>query len=677
MIIIIFWGLSGCGFVTNSKKLDRRSSSSSGAEDRSVTEKDSVGVVNGTPTLAECLKESRAKFEATVRPQLKACESCHIAGGAAGSTRFKTDPTQNVEALYASFLQFVNPLDPKESLILKKPSGTISHGGGKIFSDSAAEIKVISDFIAQATEDSKCATEALAPSTTVCKADSPRLSKRLWRLTQAQFENTISFGIGRSYANLAAIFADNNPTMGFKTNSRNLTFNELSVADLQKAALDISGMIARDFAPAVACISASGDRCAIDVGQDLAIRLWRSPANAAETASFATIFRNVNAEASSRSEAIEAVAQYVLLSPKFIYRFEIGENMTQPGQLSSYEIANFLSYTFWNMPPDQELRNRASDGSLNRPDIFAVQFERVVDDVKARDVVFEIFNDWLKIDSVLSVPKDAELFGNIFTPVHRNDLFRSARRMVDDIVWDSNGTLEALMTDSNIYVNNNVAATLGLSTAGLSSSFEKQSIPYRAGLLTHPAYIAGISGRVGTSMVHRGFFTLERVLGIKVPPPPANVTPSGRIPTGVNPATLTTRKEFELLHSTSPQCSGCHVKLDPVGGAFENFDAIGRYRDVEKGNVRIDSTGSLKEDGVDIAYKDSLEFVQKMVQSDRMSARFDEVLLGHLFGIDNPASFPCELEDLRSSSRNTASVRQRIKSLLKIRNLIQRDAGVN
>ena len=176
-------------------------------------------------------------------------------------------------------------------------------------------------------------------------------------------------------------------------------------------------------------------------------------------------------------------------------------------------------------------------------------------------------------------------------------------------------------------------------------------------------------------MVHRGFFFLEQLLGVRLPPPPDNVAAEGEIPAGVDPTKLTTRQEFEYLHSSTPQCYGCHVKLDPVGGAFENYDAIGRFRLFERESIRIDSSGKFEEDGIDITYNDTLEFIRGVSESERIQQRFQEVMIGYFLGVDEADDMRCELEEFAEAQGEEPSVIDQIQTLSKIKGLIHRVSG--
>ncbi len=111
----------------------------------------------------------------------------------------------------------------------------------------------------------------------------------------------------------------------------------------------------------------------------------------------------------------------------------------------------------------------------------------------------------------------------------------------------------------------------------------------RGGVLAHASVLLVTSNPTRTSPVKRGQFILENMLGTPAPPPPAVVPPledskkefKDREPTG---------RELLAMHRAQPLCSSCHARMDPLGLALENFNAMGLWRDKERGQP-IDSTG--------------------------------------------------------------------------------------
>ncbi len=131
-------------------------------------------------------------------------------------------------------------------------------------------------------------------------------------------------------------------------------------------------------------------------------------------------------------------------------------------------------------------------------------------------------------------------------------------------------------------LNARLAEFYGVPDAGLSrSEFQKVSLPAdskRGGLLTQAAILSLTSDGTRHRPVHRGVWLSEAIFGKTPPPPPANVDPIATNPVDAPKATLRMKLE---AHIHDPNCASCHAKMDPLGLAFENYDAIGRWRTEE------------------------------------------------------------------------------------------------
>ena len=281
--------------------------------------------------------------------------------------------------------------------------------------------------------------------------------------------------------------------------------------------------------------------------------------------------------------AIRRVILLALKSPRFLYQESHGKVP------DGFDVASRLSFALWDSIPDQALMEAASKNQLEKPEQVAAQADRMSRDPRSRQKMREFLMSWLRLEGTPDLSKDPKSFPE-FTPDVIADLRNSLEMSLDDFLTADKPDHRALLTGSEWYANDKIAKIYGLkmpSGAGFRKVRKTDSEPksIRSGLITHPYILAHLSYTMTTSPIHRGVFLSRNVLGRGIKPPPIAVSP---LAPDLHPD-LTTRQRVAL--QTSPAaCVSCHNTINPLGFALEHFDAIGRYRDQEKGKP-IDSTG--------------------------------------------------------------------------------------
>jgi hypothetical protein len=209
----------------------------------------------------------------------------------------------------------------------------------------------------------------------------------------------------------------------------------------------------------------------------------------------------------------------------------------------------------------------------------------MVGDLRNRAKVRAFFQQWLKVESVPDLSKDAKLFPE-FSDAVVSDLRTALDLFLNDVIWSENSDFRQLLVADTVYVNGRLAKLYG-GDLPADAPFTKVSLQPRdrAGLLTHPYLMACFAYTGSTSPIHRGVFIVRSLLGRGLKPPPEAVAP---LAPDLH-AGLSTRERVTL--QTSPKaCVTCHGMVNPLGFGLEHFDAIGRYRTEEKGRT-IDATG--------------------------------------------------------------------------------------
>jgi hypothetical protein len=290
-------------------------------------------------------------------------------------------------------------------------------------------------------------------------------------------------------------------------------------------------------------------------------------------------------------------AQYavaaILQSPSFLYRAELGEpDPAQSGRLryTSAEMATRLAYLFWNAPPDDALLDAGERGDLAGADGVRAQVKRLLDSPKARGGLVHFFVEWLELEKLDALQKDAQAFP-AFTATIGASMREELTRGLEDFVFDANADYRTLFTRRETFVNAELAQLYGI-PAPAGAGFAKVALPAgaeRAGLLGTGGLLAIYGKMRTTAPVQRGKFVREMLLCQSIPPPPPGVVAS--LPDPLPDQPMTRRQAMER-HRTDPVCAACHAFTDPIGLAMERFDAIGAFRTQDNG-LDIDATGAI------------------------------------------------------------------------------------
>jgi hypothetical protein len=251
--------------------------------------------------------------------------------------------------------------------------------------------------------------------------------------------------------------------------------------------------------------------------------------------------------------------------------------------LTGPSVADRLAAFIWHSIPDATLLGAAEAGALDTPQGIATEAERMLTDVRGRDGLVEFFNQWLDIEKLSTTEKNAEVFP-AYDAELRTAMWQETMSFVDFVVRQGDAKLSTLLLSDLALPSGPLAAFYGVPAA---QALTPVNPAMRSGLLTHPSVMAVHAHADQSSPVKRGAFIFDRVLCSALPDPPPTVNAN---PPKVDP-NATTRQRFEL-HRANPSCATCHNMLDPVGFAFERYDATGRYRETE-GGLAIDTSGTL------------------------------------------------------------------------------------
>ena len=276
------------------------------------------------------------------------------------------------------------------------------------------------------------------------------------------------------------------------------------------------------------------------------------------------------------SNAIEASLKRILISPHFLYRAEMNLPSSDPYPINNFELATRLSYFFWSSMPDESLLNTAYRENLQDPVIIRREALRMMEDAKFKRFSASFAPQWLGIEELLHSPQiDTEKFPEA-TTAFREFIHQEIIEYFHHLYTQEKNILHLLDSDYGM-----LNATLAdhYNIPGVEGeAFRKVTWPdpNRGGILGSAAVLTATSLPVRTSPVLRGQWVLEEILGTPAAPPPPDVPALETAKSKVH--SETDLRALLEQHRASPECRGCHQKMDPIGLGLENFDAIGRWR---------------------------------------------------------------------------------------------------
>ena len=317
--------------------------------------------------------------------------------------------------------------------------------------------------------------------------------------------------------------------------------------------------------------------CARQITENLATRAFRRPVTEDDVARLLPFHEAGRSEGGSFDAGVERLVAAVLVSPDFLYR-AIRVPESSEADLSGLELASRLSFFIWNTGPDQELLDLAAASRLSEPDVLDAQVTRMLADPKASSLVSSFAMKWLGLDNLESVRPDPMVFPEFDDRLYE-DFSREIELFVDSILLEDRSIFD-LLTADHTFLNDRLARHYGIEGV-VGSQFRKFMLtdPTRYGLLGKGAVLLSTSYGDRTSPVLRGAWVLERLMGTPPSPPPAEVESFPDNPEGEQPRTVRARLE---QHRAAPACNQCHGVIDPIGLALENFDAIGRWRTMDR-----------------------------------------------------------------------------------------------
>lgn len=444
----------------------------------------------------------------------------------------------------------------------------------------------------------------------------------LRRLTRVEYDHVASALLGKQVSLGKTFPSEPTGSSGFATPGQ---MSDVDASLYGRAAEDLANALTADLSRILPCSTslsdvAEEDTCIGELLRSFGTRVYRRPLSESEVADHLSLFGAVRRGelAYDFTGATRVLLTAMLQAPDFLYHWETDpkEVNLENGavRLDPYQIASRLSFFLWQSMPDDTLLSAAAEGRLANEAQVEAEARRLIDDPRALDGIASFFPQWLRLDAILGAERDPTLypeFGPSLTSAMTQEVFDLARHLT----IDTEGTLPDLLTTRLSFVNGELATLYGVEGVAADRTEMRMLDETRAGLLSRAAVLTVGSNAYEGDPTKRGKLIREQVLCQTLAAPPPGIPP---LPP---PSDLTIRERHEQ-HVADPACNGCHRLTDPIGFGFGNFDAIGRFAELEQG-APIDASGQVTNlDGESPSFVGSADLATLLSQSDEVNECF-------------------------------------------------------
>jgi hypothetical protein len=459
---------------------------------------------------------------------------------------------------------------------------------------------------------------------------------RLARLSRKQWANTVVTVL--QLDDISDIEADvsGDALLGFDTEADALYVTEQLRRELADAAERLADRVTGDAAALARLVPA-------DAPTDLAgratafvatfgSRAFRRPLTDDEVTKHLSLFEQgpelypgVDEFAAGASLVIQAMLQ----SPYFLYRTELGTVATGASSvpLDDYEVASKLAYALTNDMPDEALFAAAAAGQLQDRAAVEAQARRLLDGESGTDGIANFNFQVYRLGTYDGITRDPGVFPD-FSPEAPAAMREEVQRFLAWAFEEGRGVKD-YYTSPVGFVNAALAPLYGLEGTFSNDTFTQVDLDpsERSGLLTQAGFLSSYVSGTDPDIIHRGVFIATRLLCIVLPPPDPNATSL----IDISPD-MTNRERVEATTGKGTCGEGCHAALlNPLGYAFENYDAIGKYRTTDRG-FPVDAADSYRLDGDEKPFTNGVELSHLLAESKQVHSCYSKNMMSYLHG---------------------------------------------
>jgi hypothetical protein len=561
-------------------------------------------------------------FVDKVYPVLEAaeCRMCHNDNGVASATRVRF-PTQDakpdtIRAFGLGLSAVVDRNNPDASLLLRKPTARVAHGGGERIKKGTPEEAALQSWIAYLAKmrpaELNTAISRLKPETGAAATTAVR------RLTHSQYNNTVRDLLG-DFTRPADQFPQEDYLHGFTNQAEGQSIPPIlaeayTVASEKLAAIAFRRGDRQGLVPCKAS-SPSDIACRDRFIREFGLKAFRRPLTSKETSGYTRLFTETATQKKDFLAGAQLVVEAMLQSPSFLFHLEDGPNAAS----RQYGIASRLSYFLWDTMPDAELLRAAAAGEFETPANIRKVALRMMDTPQARRAFEGFVGQWTRFDRVMASVRNARQYTD-FNPSLLASMTAETKHLFNHLVWGDKNFMEMFSADYT-FLSARLAQLYGFDTPAEDFGLVKYpSGSMRAGILGHAGFLTLTGNPTETSPTARGLYVRENFLCQEVPPPPPGVDPT--LPAVSAEKPMTTRERLGV-HVANRNCSSCHNLIDPIGFGLEGFDNVGRFR--EKVTIRTaqlrDAVTNARTDSKDIDLPlDTKGYIQGIPNSEFSNA---------------------------------------------------------
>ena len=467
-----------------------------------------------------------------------------------------------------------------------------------------------------------------------CDAPSVGVSP-LRRMTRFEYDNTVRDLLGDTTRPAQSSFSPDEAYGGFAANA---------VAPIAKTQLDEYAAAAEDLSATfvdtglgqyIDC-PMSDSACAEQFVADFGRKAFRRPLEAVEVDDYVALYEDAKG-AWDAATGFRMMVEAMLLSPNFLYHMETlpqGAAETDVVTLGGYELASRMSYFVWASMPDDALLDAAAAGELETPEGLETQVRRMLADDRAADTIASFTQQWMHLEGLQDKVKDAEMFPQ-WDEALADSMEHEALAFADEVIRNGDGKLATLLTASWTMGDAALADVYGVEAP--EGGYGRLELPAdeRAGLLTQAGFLTTNAHAAENSWVHRGLFVRQNMLCQVLPAPPIGVE-------------VTEPNDAGRLEND--ECKSCHTMIDPIGWAFDDYDALGMFTDEGEPGEALNSSVGQFDDIVALAgsLAEAPEVHDCMAtQWFRYAARRDETPADDCALDDIKANFAASGQDVR------------------------------
>jgi len=425
-------------------------------------------------------------------------------------------------------------------------------------------------------------------------------ARQLKILTRSEYQNSVEDLIGVDFDITESLSEDDK--IGLFANNTHSSIVSSTYSNYLLVAEEIAEWSAeRNFSPALNCGSID-QNCANSLVNDLAPRIFRRPLESEEVEVYSDM-ADGSLTGGDVKAGITLALEAMLSSPPFIYRHELGEaNPDNPEldadgfELTSYEMATFLAYTFTGSTPDQTLLTAARNDSLRSDSEILNQAMRLSEQDRAKEVMGDFVGSWLGTEDLDIAAKNPEVWPGFeaLVPHMKNEI----RENFANVILDSDESFDSFYNADFTYLNEPLAQHYGISGVA-GNQMRRVETADRGGILANGAFMARWGEAEDTSPILRSVRVRRRMLcQHELPDPPAGTFAAREerleaLSDILKDPETTTRLKTHLLTEGEP-CSSCHSQyINPLGFGMEDFNTVGNVQTSDLNGNTIDAAGEL------------------------------------------------------------------------------------